>query len=213
MLLRIASAIICVLCIVVFRPQSLRAGIELTQHEINSLVQGRAVLRPLHGSGTNSTIAGVSFALINAPVDVVWRAVEDVSAWRHIFSNTHECHAVAGQDNVRVVKMSMGNKVLKADFHLTAVFHAEKYELTYTLNKKKPHDIEETRGSMKLLPQPGGLTLVAFTTLVKIPFAALVRLMGDKVIGWIEYRVLITPKRLKNWVEGPSGAKYREVEP
>ncbi|MCP4679267.1 MAG: hypothetical protein GY854_28020 [Deltaproteobacteria bacterium] len=206
---RIIIAILCFVLAAVHSPEQVCAGITLTQSEISTLAQGGLVSRPLPDSGKNSTIAGVSFTVINAPADAVMRALEDVSAWKHIFPNTYEAKTVASNGNTRTVKMRFGNALFKAGLYLTAVFDRQKLELVYALNKKKPHDIEESRGSVKLIPQSEGRTLVAFTSLVKVPFGALINLMGQKVVGWIEYRVLVTPKRLKDWVEGQSGDKYR----
>ncbi|MCP4604640.1 MAG: hypothetical protein GY847_29655 [Proteobacteria bacterium] len=188
-----------------------RANVSLSPSEIKTLARGGLVKSPLAGSGINSTIAGASFILIDSPPDIVLRAFEDVSAWTSIFPNTYKSRIVAAWGNVKVVKMRLGNRLFKFDFYFTVTSDREKRVVVYALNENKPHDIDECRGSIKFIPQPGDRTLVAFTSLVKVPFGAIIRLMGKKAIGWIEHRVLIVPRRLKKWVEGPTGAKYRSA--
>jgi len=196
-------------CAVVLAPAESNAGIEFSAHEIKTLTNGGLVIHPLPGSGENSVVAGTSFVLIDAPPEVVWRAIQDVPVWTHIFPNTSSSKVMAVSGGTKAVKMRVGNAIIKVGFYLTAVFDQEKMNFTFSLNKKKPHDIDEARGWMRLLPQPGGKTLVVFSALVRTPFGLLIKLMGNKVIGWIEHRMLIAPKRLKEWVEGPNGVKYR----
>ncbi|MDJ0765506.1 MAG: SRPBCC family protein [Myxococcota bacterium] len=180
------------------------AGISLSEQEMHTLVTGGLVKRPLPTSRQNSTLAGVSFALINAPTDVVWRALEDISAWPRIFPNTHEARVVAAQGNVRAVRMRMGNRLIKLTYFLSVHFDKDNLKVGFALNKNKPRDVDECRGYVRLIAQPGNRTLVAFSSLAKMPFGPLIRLVGDKVLGWIENRMLSMPERLKKWIEAPS---------
>lgn len=198
------------LCLVA--PTLAEAGIDLSPEELRRLVQGELVVRPLPGSGMNSTVAGVSFSLINAPVERVMHAVTDISAWPHIFPNTYESKTVGERNGVRAVKMELGNRLIRMGFYLTLVLADEQNTVRFHLNKDKPHDIPDTRGWIRLIPQPGERTLVVFTGLAEIPFGALVALLGEDAIRWIEHLMLSIPARLKKWVEGPSGEKYRKAE-
>ena len=173
------------------------AGINLTPKETQQLAAGWQVRHPLPSSGKNSVIAGTSFILINAPVDKVWNALNEVPAWSKIFPNTFSCKAVASKGNSMLVKMKIGNRFFTFDFFLTIALDKQKKTLSYDLNKDKPADIEEARGKVRLFPQPGGRTLVVFTTLVKVPFGAIISLMGDKIVRIMEERILSVPKSLK----------------
>jgi hypothetical protein len=207
--LKSLSVVVCVLGGLFFAPCASGAGVELTSEEIKKISQGKLVIRPMKGSRKNSVIAGSSFALINARPDIVSRAFEDLSAWPSIFYNTDAARLVAIRGNKKTVKMSLGNKYIKVNFFLNLVSYNDAMEFAYSIDRSRPSDIEETRGWLRLIPQPGGRTLVIFSTFAKIPFGMLIALMGDKVLYWIETRLLSVPKGLKKWVEGPTGAKYR----
>jgi hypothetical protein len=188
---------------VAIAPKSVSAGVELTQGEIERLARGELVVQPLSNSRQDSVVAGISYALINAPPDRVWAALQDIPSWPSIFPNTFEARTVAVQGDARAARISLGNRFVTFNFYLTVTFNKDKWETFFVLNKKKPHDIRECRGFARLVPQPGGRTLVVFSSLAEFPFAGLIGLMGPKVIGWIEHRVLSVPERLKKWVEGP----------
>lgn len=185
------------------------AGVKLTGEEIKKLSQGKLVIHPMAGSRKNSVIAGTSFAVINASPEVVSRAFEDLSAWPSIFYNTESARLVKIRGNKKTVKMTIGNKYITIRFFLNLVFYSDTMEFAYSIDKSRPHDIDVSRGWLRLIPQPGGRTLVVFSTFAKVPFGMLIALMGDKVLYWIESRLLSVPKGLKEWVEGPTGAKYR----
>jgi hypothetical protein len=209
MKLKSLSVVICVLGGLFFAPRPSGAGVNLTNEEIKKLSQGRLVIRPMKGSRKNSVIAGSSFALINARPYIVSRAFEDLSAWPSIFYNTDSARLVAIRGNKKTVKMTLGNKYITVNFFLNLVAYNDSMEFAYSIDKSRPGDIEDTRGWLRLIPQPGGRTLVVFSTYAKVPFGMLIALMGDKVLYWIETRLLSVPKGLKKWVEGPTGAKYR----
>lgn len=190
-------------------PWTAAAGVDLTPDEIKALSAGELVVKPLPTSGENSVIAGASFILVNNSPEIVWRALEDISAWTTLFPNTHEARLMAITESGQSVKMRFGNRLLELSFYLTVTFDKEKKEAFYALNKSKPHDIQETRGSVRMSPQPGGRTLVIFSSLVHVPFTQLISLLGADIIERIERKVLSVPMRLKKWVEGEHGAKYK----
>jgi len=177
------------------------AGVALSDEEARVLASGGIVVQPLPGSGEGSTVAGASFALVDAPPEKVWRSLVDVRSWPAVFPNTFEAEEVIRHRNASAVRMVLGNRLFRFQYYLTVTRDEQKRTLRYRLNKKKPHDIGEARGYVRLFPQPNGRTLVAFTALVEVPFAPIVALMGDDVIRVLERRVLSVPHRLKRWVE------------
>jgi hypothetical protein len=203
------TVLICVSGFFFFAPGASGAGVKLTSDEIRKLSQGKLVVRPNSESRKNSVIAGTSFAVINAPPDIVSRAFQDLSAWPSIFYNTDSARLVRIRGNKKTVKMTLGNKYITVKFFLNLVSYRDAMEFAYSVDKSRPHDIDESRGWIRLIPQPGGRTLVVFSTFAKVPFGMLIALMGDKVLYWIETRLLSVPKGLKKWVEGPTGNKYR----
>lgn len=183
----------------------------LNEEEIGRLARGEMVQRPLPNSGEDSLIAGASFALVDAPTEKVWGALKQISAWPKIFPNTVSAKVVFRQRDIQIVKMKLGNSLITFDFYLTASFKEGQCELVYGLNRNKPHDIQESRGWVRLLRQPGGKTLVAFFSVVRVPFGGLIGLLGDNILNTLQYRVLSVPGRLKKYVE--EREKQRKVVP
>ena len=132
-----------------------------------------------------------------------------MEAWPSIFYNTHSARLVEIRGNLRTFKLTIGNRYITVAFFVNMISYEDAMEFAYSVDKSRPRDIEDARGWLKLIPQPGGRTLVVFSTVTKVPFGMLIALMGDKVLGWIETRLLSVPKGLKTLVEGPAGAKYR----
>lgn len=188
------------------------AGIELGPDELKRLVKGELVARPLPESGKNSTVAGISFALVDASPEKVMRAINNVDAWTVIFPNTYESKIVGSRDGIRAVRMTLGNSLIKMSFYLTVVTDKKKQMVRFQLNKDKPHDIQDTRGWIRLIPQmEGRRTLVAFTGLATVPFGPIIGLLGGEVTTWVERRLLSVPARLKKWVEDARQKKVVEA--
>jgi hypothetical protein len=80
--------------------------------------------------------------------------------------------------------------------------------ISFKLVKNKPHDIEETKGYWRLFPQKDGRTLVAYVVAVQVP-AGLVNLLGETMSDKLARALLDVPGKLKHWVEGPAGNRYR----
>jgi carbon monoxide dehydrogenase subunit G len=184
------------------------AGVQLSADEIKRLAAGRSVRRVFPSSGKNSTIAGAAFIIINAPPEAVWRVLEDFDAWTKIFPNTYAVRPIAKKKETRAVKMEIGNHLLKFNIYLTAHYNRKKGELTFSLYKKKQSDVKAVRGWLRVIPQPGGRTLIAFSSMVKVSFGAILKLMGDSIVKVMEYRILSVPGRLKECIESPAGKKY-----
>ena len=185
------------------------AAISLTEKEINALARGEMVVRPMDEAAKKGMIAGVSFVVVNAPAEVVWRAFNDLSAWPAIFYNTLDARQLSIRGETREIKLRLGNKYIGLDFFATLVTNHAQLELSYSLDAKRTPTVDESKGWIRLIPQPGGRTLVVFSAFAKIPFGGIIALMGDELLRLIEYRLLSVPRRLKDWVESPSGEKYR----
>ncbi|MDD5308063.1 MAG: SRPBCC family protein [Deltaproteobacteria bacterium] len=169
--------------------------------EIATLLEGGVVHRRAPGPEGGSVIAGSSFAMVDAPPAVVWATLTNVADWKCIFPNTFEARTLTRRRNASAVKMTIGNRFFSFDCVLTVVENPQRFELFYELNKKRPHDIEEAKGHVRLVALPQGRTLIAFTTMVEVPFGPIIALMGDAVTRVMEQRILDLPGRLRRWVE------------
>jgi hypothetical protein len=160
------------------------------------------VLRPSKNSGHDSIIAGASFILVNATPEQIWAVMQTIPNWRHIFYNTLSAETISVKPDSKLIKMKIGNSLLKSTIHLSVHFIKKKWEINYELAKERENDVDHIRGWLRFLPQPGGKTLVAFVGTAKVPFGTIVQLMGEKVLKIVEFRVLAVPMRLKKHIEG-----------
>lgn len=191
-------------------PSTAVPAVDFTASELTSLAKGKLVKRILPHSGEDSTVGGTAFMMVDLPPEIVWRALNDISAWPSIYPYTYSAQTMATQDNATSVKLRLGVSLLQANIYLTLVTDQAQYEMSTRLNKQLSSNLaKDMRSSMKLLPQPGGKTLIVYSCVTDVTLGPLVAVLGRKVIQDLENVLLRLPKLLKQYVEGPSGAKYR----
>ena len=202
--------IIVIILLAALLTPGLAFGIEFTQEELERLQAGKTVRKPLANSRQNGFYGGTGWAIIDAPVDVVWNALKDWSAYPTMFPRTVETKEVARKGDRSLVKFGLGYKILSVGYYLDVVHDKDKNKISFNMVSTKPHDIESTSGYWRLFPQPDGRTLVAYAVAVQIP-RGIVLFLGDSLEGALERNLIGLPKHLKKWVESPAGSRYRTM--
>ena len=182
-------------------------AIEFTDQEMKNLAEGKTVRKPLPESSQNGFYGGAGFTLIDAPVDVVWKALSDWKAYPTIFPRTVEATELSRKNNRSLIKIRIGYKVLNIEYHMDVIRNEEGKTITFNLDGNKPHDIDSTKGYWKLMPQADGRTLVAYAVAVKVP-AGIVAFLGKSTEEALERNVIGLPKYLKKYVESSAGQRY-----
>ncbi len=185
-------------------------AVSFSEKEKTWLDEGKTIRKPLAKSGRNGFFGGAGYTIINAPADAVWAAISDWNSYHRIFPNTVEVREVGRKGDRSLVKMTQGHKLLSVNYHVDIERNKEKRILSFKLNKKRAHDIEETRGYWRLFPQKDGRTLVAYVVAVKVPMG-IVNILGDNLTERLGRALLHAPGLLSKWMEGPARSQYLDT--
>ncbi|MBI2892947.1 MAG: SRPBCC family protein [Deltaproteobacteria bacterium] len=181
-----------------------RADRGFSAGEMSALGSGRLVARPMRNA-RSSLVGGTSWIVVDADWRTVWRALTDFPAYTRIFPRTTSSRLVQRSGQVRIVAMSQGNSVVRVDYALRAVLAPAKREITFRVDRRRPHGLRDGWGFFNLEPKEGGKTLVSYGVVVD-PGSPVVqglfsRSMREQLLG--------VPKRLKRWIEGTGASRYR----
>jgi carbon monoxide dehydrogenase subunit G len=186
------------------------SAIELTDGERSALTSGRTVKKPLPDSGQGGFFGGSGFALVDAPPEQVWAAIEDWGSYTRMFPKTVEVREVARKGDTSLIYLEQGHQLLSIGYHVEVDRDQAKRMISFSLVTNKPHDIDDTRGYWRLFPQADGKTLVAYVVAVRVPMGV-VNLLGESMCKRFASALLDVPGSLKRWLEGPNGSRYRAV--
>ncbi len=181
---------------------------EFTEKEITRLKDGKSVFRPLPTSRKNGFYGGTGFAVINAPMNIIWKAIQDWSSYPKAYPNTIHVEEVSRKGNRHLVKMELGHKLLRITYFVEVDFDKKQKKIKFRLVTNRVHDIEATHGYWRFFPQKNGSTLVAYVVAVRVPMG-LINLLPESVERKLEGGLLNIPTRLKRWIEGSNAARYR----
>jgi ribosome-associated toxin RatA of RatAB toxin-antitoxin module len=185
-------------------------AVEFSTAEIDRLQSGKTVRQPLAKSRQNGFYGGTGWAIVDAPANVVFAAIQDWDVYPDVFPRTVSAEELSRDKNRSLVRMKMGYKFLNIEYHLTVKPSREKNTVSFSLVPNRPHDIESAHGYWRLFPQKDGRTLVAYGIAVKIP-AGIVTFLGKRLEKELEDSLIGLPRYIKRWVERPSGNRYRQM--
>jgi len=201
-------ALAAIVVIIAFSTQA--GAVDFSPQEKEKLAAGKTVKKPLSTSGEKGFYGGTGYALVDAPVDVVWAAIEDWGAYGKIYPKTVSCKELSRKGDTSLIRIEMGHQLLSIEYHLTVERDKAKNMISFKLVRNRPHDIEETRGYWRLFPQSDGRTLVAYVVATQVPMG-IINLIGPEMEEKIQRHLLGVPGNLKKWVEGPGGNRYRTL--
>ena len=184
---------------------------DFTEKEINLLKNGKPVFRPLSTSRNNGFYGGTGFAIINAPMHIIWKAIQDWASYPKAYPNTIHVEEVSRKGNRHLVKMELGHKLLRITYFVEVEFDKARRKIKFKLVTNRAHDIDATNGYWRFFPQKNGSTLVAYVVAVRVPMGV-INLLPESVERKLEGGLLNIPTRLKRWIEGSNGAnkaRYR----
>jgi hypothetical protein len=181
-----------------------------TPAELAKLDAGKTIKQPLPASRQNGFFGGTGWALIDAPVDVIWAALEDWGSYPKMFPNTVAVTEVSRKGDKALLRMQQGHPLVSVSYFVEVERDRAKQMVTFRMVSNKAHDIDDARGYWRLFPQKDGRTLVAYVIAVQFP-AGLMALVGSGLEAKIERHLLGLPGNLKSWVEGPAASRYRTM--
>lgn len=174
-------------------------AIDFTEREISRLKEGKAVKKPLAKAGTNGFYGGSGYALIDAPPEVVWKALLDWDSYPNVYPKTVKVKEISRREGRSLVKMELGHEMLSVSYFVEVKVDKSRWQIDYRLVTDKPHDIDAAHGYWRLFPQQGGRTLVAYVVAVQVPMGV-VNLIPESLERKINRNLLASPRYLREWL-------------
>lgn len=186
-------------------------AVDFTDKQLAKLEAGKSVKKPLAGAGSNGVYGGAGFALVDAPPEVVWEAIQDWGSYKKIFPKTIDVREVSRKGDRALVRMEIGHKLISVSYFVSVETDKTKWQMSYKLVGSKPHDLDEVQGYWRLFPQKNGQTLVAYVTAVKVPMGV-VNLIPEDLEKKINRNLLASPQYLREWIHGAGRARYASAK-
>jgi ribosome-associated toxin RatA of RatAB toxin-antitoxin module len=183
------------------------AAVNFSPDEKEKLKAGQTIRKPLASSGQKGFYGGSGYTLIDAPVDVVWQAIQDFESYHRVFDATADVRQVARKGNISMIRYQMGYKMINLEYFLEVNLDEANHTMSFSLLEDKPHDIDMARGYWKLFAQPGNRTLVAYVVSAKVPMGV-INLLSESTNRAVERNLIGAPHDIKKWLATASGKKY-----
>ncbi len=187
-------------------------AVRFNADELKTLNGGGTVRRMLSMSGQGGFFGGSGWAVINAPADEIWSALQDWKSYTSIFPHTVEATAVSRKPGLTLVRMKLGHPVIQVLYHVEMRPEKEKNTIKFRLVKNHPTDLDDIDGYWKLFPLDSKRTLVAYVLSVHVPMG-IVNLLTASFKKMAIRGILGVPGHLKEWIEEKAPGKYRKKKP
>ena len=140
-------------------------------------------------------IGGVSYAIIDAPADVVMRVILDVDAYREILPLALEAREVGRRDADRFVYFRHGNRIGTASY-ICQVRPVSGTLVRFWMDRSRPHDFEDAWGYFRVDPLGPGRSLLTYAGLIDLGFGFVRFFFEEKV----RHYLLSTPELVQTYV-------------
>jgi hypothetical protein len=162
---------------------------KLSAKQIKKLEQGWQVTTMMKNDG--GYVGGTAHILMKEDIDRAWKEIQKPKVYTRLYPTVVEAKVLSTEGKDTLVKMVHGNKVLKATCYLNYRAEDDKHRLHWRLAKKKPNDIADTRGSIKLSRYKDGRTLMTMSTVLDIGNDFIEKMFGDRIVKgllWLPYK-------------------------
>jgi ribosome-associated toxin RatA of RatAB toxin-antitoxin module len=194
-----------------FAASRVYAGVDssnFTADEWRRLEAGELVLRPVtRTQGGMKLMGGSSWQVIDAPPEVVWRALLDTPRYHRMLPQVLEAKLVRKSDNTRTVFLRQGAQgLMEAKYYLRVNVHEERRDITFTIDDELPHEgLRAAWGFYTVRNYRDGKTLLAYGVMADIGGGLMAAVMRGHVHDWM----LRTPSLVKRFLEGSGRGLYR----
>src|SRR5690606_4459861 len=133
---------------------------ELSADQKRALSEGELVTRRKSESrGRLRLIGGTSFLLIDAPVDVVWRAVKDASRFHKMLPQAKSTEVLSRDAASGRIRIRHEQGPARVEYVLDLRYLEKTRGGMFQLNERFPSGLEAGWGLIRLSPQRGDKTL------------------------------------------------------
>ncbi len=180
-------------------------GTDFTADERAQLAKGELVTRPLRRATAGlDLIGGSSWQVIDADVDVVWRALQDTPRYTRLLPRVLEARVVESHEGERDVYIHQGKWPIFVTYYLIVRSHAETRDLRFELDQNRPHSADAAWGFFRLVPYGRGRTLLAFGIAADVGRGIIAAVARGTIQKWM----LRVPSSVKKFLENGGKTLY-----
>jgi len=208
----ILTAILSLLCVAVVSlaapSRSLSSNDALTADDKKQLAAGELVMK--HQSeqrGSLKLIGGQSWQIVDVPIDIAWRALADLSGYKHFIplATETEIQRQVGEEADLAVRQQWGP--IDVRYVLQATLEPDRHTMVFRVDHSKAHDIRAGWGFIRVRPYKKTKTLVSFGALVDIGDGVFVSVIRPAV----RKDMLRIPHHFKKHIEGEGRELYGDA--
>ena len=168
----------------------------LSQAEMGRLLRGETVKRPqsLEVSGRRY-VGGLAYVIVDADPNGLTPLLSNVDDWPHILPSARSARRVGELGGDTLVEMTHGSALVQAKY--TMRVHRGTREVTFWMDPRHSHDIEDAWGFLRAEPLSGERTLVVYGVLIDMGPG----LLRDLFEGTVRRLALSVPDRVRAFAE------------
>lgn len=160
----------------------------LTDAERTSLTNGETVTRPVtERRGNLSLMGGISYQVIDLPVDAVWRALNaDSSEYEHMLPKVESARETERDGNrTRSIRFTHEVGPVSARYVMDFTYDHRRKIVQFRLDDDQPHTIRAGWGFLRARAWGGDKTLLTFGTMVDVGRGMITGLVRPTLHHWI----------------------------
>lgn len=170
----------------------------LSASELDALRAGRTVTRPMQFEQRGASyVGGLSYALVRARPGAIFAALQDVRALPEMLPATLSARRVGGSALPAHVELVQGTSLVRAEYTLVVERARTKPELEFWLDRRRPHDIDDVWGFIRVEPFDEAYSLVTVAVLLDMG-PGLGRLLFE---GRVQRTILRAPAHIRDFME------------
>lgn len=175
-----------------------------TPDEKARLTAGKLVTRPVtEKRGDLRLIGGASWQIINAPADIVFRALLDTKNYPHSLPTVSAASVVSDNKTMRRVRFEHKKGPLGIAYRLALTVDPQRRDVTFKLNDKLESGMRAVWGFMAATPYGANQTLLSYGVMADPGEGLIVGIVRGVIHEWM----LRVPSQVKKHVESPYGRR------
>lgn len=170
---------------------------EFTAEERQRLLGGELVRRDIvRREGRRELYGGASWQLVRAPIDRVWRTVNDPRVYTRLIPSLDRVRVVEREGDRRLLYMHHSYGIGETEYHVVMRANEDEHELRFDLDESRPHDMRAGRGFIQLTPYRGH-TIVSWGMLADAGGGIIMQLFAPVLNEWL----LLPPRCVRDEIE------------
>lgn len=175
--------------------------------ERRRLAAGQLVTRPTsRRRGQLQLIGGSAWQVVDQPVEVTWRALEDHRAYVRMLPATEEAQLVSQRDHERVMRIRHAVGFVTAQYHLRLTYDEDRHDVAFRLDRQRPSDLRAAWGFIQVQPfeDTTDRSLVSYGVMADPGGGVLGGVLRGQIHDWL----LRVPSTIRGYLHGSGAHRY-----